>query len=493
MQTRKDKIEFKLFLSVWNQMQGQRTPNIHFRIAGWLERSWVNGDTHLLLQAFRSCGKSTIVGLFAAWLLYRAPETRILVLAAESTLARKMVRNVKRIIERHPLTEDLKPDRADQWGSDRFTIRRGRELRDPSMMAKGITSNITGARADVIICDDVEVPKTCDTVQKRQDLRERLEETAYILMPGGTQLYVGTPHSWYTIYAEEARQEIGEEEPFLAECKRLKVPLLNTQGQSVWPERFTKTDIAMMRRTSGPNKFKSQMMLEPVNIAEGYLDPNNIVFYDGALCKSDELKGLYLNGQRLVSCAAWWDPSFGKKGGDHSVLAIVYTDEEGTYFLHHLEYIRVDDYSSKDEATQQCEVIAQLAKRFHLPSVTVEINGIGRFLPAILRREMVKHKAACAVQEVSSTRPKDLRIMEAFDAILAAKALMVSEEIKQTLFINEMQEWRPGSSRGHDDGLDAVAGALSLQPVRLKRAYTQGRQTWQGIGVQHEARTDFNV
>jgi hypothetical protein len=31
-------------------------------------------------------------------------------------------------------------------------------------------------RADVIICDDVEVPNTCDTPGKRLDLRQRLSE-----------------------------------------------------------------------------------------------------------------------------------------------------------------------------------------------------------------------------------------------------------------------------------------------------------------------------
>ena len=57
-----------------------------------------------MLLVFRNAGKSTLVGIFCAWLLLNDPDLRILVLAAEHDLARKMVRNVKRIIERHPLT-----------------------------------------------------------------------------------------------------------------------------------------------------------------------------------------------------------------------------------------------------------------------------------------------------------------------------------------------------------------------------------------------------
>ena len=85
------------------------------------------------------------------------------------------------------------PRKADQWSNDRFTIKRNKELRDPSVLAAGVSSNITGNRADIIICDDVEVPGTCDSAEKREGLRERLAENEYILTPGGMQLYIGTP------------------------------------------------------------------------------------------------------------------------------------------------------------------------------------------------------------------------------------------------------------------------------------------------------------
>lgn len=188
--------EFEDFLEAWNRDQGLTTPPVHRRIAAWLAARWRAGDRHLLLMAFRNCGKSTLVGLFAAWLLARDPDLRILVLAADLALAKKMVRTVKRIVERHPATRGLKPARADQWAAEQFSVNRTRELRDPSMLARGITANITGSRADVVICDDVEVPKTCDTAAKRADLRERLGEIDYVLVPGGLQLYVGTPHSY---------------------------------------------------------------------------------------------------------------------------------------------------------------------------------------------------------------------------------------------------------------------------------------------------------
>lgn len=488
-------IGFTLFIALWNKQQGQSTPDIHFRMAAWLEKAWIEQDNALLLQAFRSSGKSTIVGLFAAWLLYRHPDLRIMVLAADLMLSRKMVRNVKRIIERHPLTQHLKPFRLDQWGAERFTVKRARELRDPSMLAKGITANITGSRADVIICDDVEVPNTCDTAEKRSNLREKLAEIPFVLVPGGLQLYVGTPHSWYTIYAAEPRTEIGETAPFLADFSRLSLPVLDKGGKSAWPERFKEEMIARMKKASGPNRFNSQMMLRPVNIAEGRLDPTLFRRYEAGLDYIREINLLQIGDRKIVAASAWWDPAFGGgNNGDGSVMAVIYTDETGAFWLHRLTYIKADSTREEDEATQQCRQIAAHAKELLLPSIAVEINGIGRFLPNILRRELAKARVPCAVQEISNSRPKDIRIMEAFDTVMAARLLHVHSSVYATPFIAEMQEWSPGKKGGRDDGLDAVAGALLQSPVRLKRYYKGGHQLWKdGTPGGHKAQTEFEV
>ena len=56
---------------------------------------------------------------------------------------------------------------------------------------------------------------------------ERLAENRFILTPGGKQIYIGTPHSYYSLYADTPRREIGEEDVFLKHYKRLSIPLLN--------------------------------------------------------------------------------------------------------------------------------------------------------------------------------------------------------------------------------------------------------------------------
>ncbi|MCB9963726.1 MAG: phage terminase large subunit [Rhodospirillales bacterium] len=487
------RLSFKKFVALWNVQQNQETPHLHFRIARWLERMHQTNQNRLLLMAFRACGKSTMVGLYAAWRLYRNPNLRILVVSADDLLAGKMVRNIKRIIERNIVTQHLRPKSADQWGADRFTVLRDQELRDPSVLARGITANMTGSRADLIICDDVEVPNTADSREKRQNLRDRLAETDFILMPDGMKLFAGTPHSYHSIYTRSPAADHEDEAAFLQDYVRLELPLLDQNGECLWPERYAPQMIEQMRRSVGPNMFASQMLLQPINIRNGRLDASLLRIYHSDIAYVKELNRLEIDNIPMRSAAAWWDPAFGLEGGDRSVLAIAYQDESGHYWLQHLAVLKPQKLDHVDMAAQQCQEVARLLKTFMIPSVALEINGLGRFLPGILRKELMRHNVSCSVLEISSRRPKDLRIMEAFDVLLASERLHVHRDVMATPFATELSEWRPGS-KGHDDCLDAVAGALSLQPVRIGYAAPPGRrQGWTKGHAPSQAETDFKV
>lgn len=487
--------DFDVFLSLWNTTQNYRTPGIHFRIATWLQRCWERGETRLLLQAFRASGKSTLAGLFSAWLLCQDPDLRILVLSAESSLSETMVRTIRKIVEKHPMTAHLRPENPDQWAADSFTVRRKRVGRDSSVLAKSLYANITGTRADIILCDDVEVPNTCDTAEKRAKLRERLSENEFILTPQGRQIYIGTPHSYFSIYAAAPRKEIGEEEIFLKDYCRMTVPVLNRRGESSWPERYDLPAIEKMRRMTSSAKFASQMMLVPVNTQDNRLDVSLLNPYDDPLEAQEVHQRLVLSigGRKIVSCSAWWDPAFGRGQRDASVLAVAYTDSEGEQWLHRLEYITVQPKEGEDEAGLQCRRVAEIARDLYIPCVHVETNGIGKFLPAILKREIGEAKMNVAVQGVASSKSKSDRILEAFDVVMAARSLHVHESVYHTPFIAEMQEWKPSNKDGRDDGLDAAAGALASEPVRVHKNHERGARLWTPSGSGHRARTEFDV
>ena len=188
------------FLDEWNKILGFKTPQHHQQIIRFLYEVLNDEPKRGLLSAFRHSGKSTVVGIFAACVLYHRPNTRILILSAESGLASRMVSHIKNILENHPWCADILPEVKKEWGSHKITIKRPIGIREPSVICQGITGNITGMRSDLIICDDVEVPNTCNTQQKRNNLRERLRELDFILSPQGAMIYIGTPHTKDTIY-----------------------------------------------------------------------------------------------------------------------------------------------------------------------------------------------------------------------------------------------------------------------------------------------------
>lgn len=487
---------FFAFVHDWNKQSDLVTPPHHRRIAVWLEQQCAGPERRMLLMAFRGAGKSSLVGLFAAWMLYQDPNRRLLVLAADLKLAKKMVRNVKRVIERHPDTTHLKPPakERDQWAADQFTVVRPQELRDASMVAAGIGGNVTGSRADVVICDDVEVPRTSGSPAKRADLRGKLAEIEYLLVPGGVQLYVGTPHSYYSIYADEPRPEAGETRPFLDGFARLVLPVYSEGPDGrrayAWPRRFDEAHVNRIRKATGPNKFTSQMLLRPVNEAEGFLDLDKLGRYDGVL-DYRESRGravLTLNGVRLASASCWWDPAFARpaaEGGrpaDSSVVAAVFGGEDGRFYLHRVLYLTVNPGNPDSEAEQQCAQVVRFLEENHLPSIHVETNGIGRFLPGLLRKALETAKVAAAVVERSSSRNKAVRIQEAFDALLADRRLLAHGRVWETAFVREMRDWSPDARyKGQDDGLDAVAGALSCEPFRFDRSTApERRPDWRG-------------
>ena len=59
------------------------------------------------------------------------------------------------------------------------------------------------------------------------------------------------------------------------------------------------------------------------------------------------------------------------------------------------------------------------------------------------------------------------------------------EKIKKTMLLSEMLAWTPLGSKEHDDGIDAVSGALTMDtyPIRPLNQYTK----------QIRANTEFNI
>jgi|GEM_PF-2261903 len=236
------------------------------------------------------------------------------------------------------------------------------------------------------------------------------------------------------------------------------------------------------------SNFIVELLLLPTATEDGRLDPDLLRGYDDALDlrEAGGRRVLSLGGKRLISASAFWDPAFGAprkahgKSGDGSVVAAVFTDNEGRHYLHRIAYLQHDParLNETDAATQLCEQVASCVQALHLPAIRVEGNGLGKFLPGLLRQALGRIDCGASVVEHVSRQAKAARILAAFDAPLAAGRLYAHDSVLASPLILEMREWRPGSSTTRDDGLDAVAGCLLAEPVRLTQSTRPQRQDW---------------
>lgn len=165
--------DFRVFLrAVWAHLGLPAPTPTQLDMAYWLQ----HGPKRGILQAFRGVGKSWITVAFVLWTLLLDPQKKIMVVSANETLASDFTRFCFQLIHGMPVLQHLAP-RADQRkASDRFDVGPARPSKDPSLKSVGITGQLTGSRADIIIPDDVEIPKNSYTHLLREKLSESVKE-----------------------------------------------------------------------------------------------------------------------------------------------------------------------------------------------------------------------------------------------------------------------------------------------------------------------------
>ena len=78
----------------------------------------------------------------------------------------------------------------------------------PSVKSVGITGQLTGSRADLLILDDVEVPGNSMTELMREKLLQLCTEAESILTPKDDSriMFLGTPQTTFTVYRKLAER-----------------------------------------------------------------------------------------------------------------------------------------------------------------------------------------------------------------------------------------------------------------------------------------------
>lgn len=252
--------------------------------------------------------------------------------------------------------------------------------------------------------------------------------------------------------------------PFLSGYKQLKIPIMDNAGNPAWPEMFPTEKIQDLENIVGHRHFSSQMMLEYVAQERIHLDPGAVHFY------SDDFNAHFasIGENHITGYCFYWDPSSGAKQHDGSVCALIYRDDKTrNVFVHDVLYMVADDEDIHPLANQ-CETVLRFMQQHNLTRIGIEINGIGNALPEIMRNIAATLHIPVNIIKISNHIKKETRILNAFEPVLSTGHLYMHTRINQTILLSEMLAWTPIGSKEHDDGLDAVAGALAMVPVPLR-------------------------
>lgn len=252
--------------------------------------------------------------------------------------------------------------------------------------------------------------------------------------------------------------------PFLSGYKQLKIPIIDSAGNSAWPQVFPLEKIRELENTVGARHFSAQMMLEYVPDERIHLDPGAINFY----CEEFNMNLARIGEYEISGVSFYWDPSSGRANSDGSVCALIYRDDKNrNAFVHDVLYMTVSD-NDLHPLANQCETVINFMQNHNLTRIAVETNGIGNALPEIIRTTASQKHIPISIMSVSNHTKKETRILNAIEPLLTTNHLYMHERIKQTMVLSEMLAWSPLGSVEHDDGLDAIAGALAIMPMPIR-------------------------
>lgn len=170
--------DFKVFLKyTWLHLRLPQPTRMQYYIADYLQE----GHKRSQLEALRGIGKTWITGAYVAWRLLRNPNEKILIISQSGAHSDNIAIFIRKLIDTMPILEHLIP-RADQRSSVISFDVNGCEVSvQPSVKALGITSQLQGNRASLLISDDVEGQNNSAAEKRRQDLLNQVAEYEAIL------------------------------------------------------------------------------------------------------------------------------------------------------------------------------------------------------------------------------------------------------------------------------------------------------------------------
>ena len=527
--------DFKVFLqALWNQLELPSPTRAQYSIADYLQ----HGPKRLQIQAFRGVGKSWITGAFVLWTLFNNKEKKIMIISASKERADNMSIFLQKLLIETPWLAHMRPkDDASRWSRISFDINCPPH-QAPSVKSVGITGQLTGSRADLMILDDIEVPGNSMTEMMREKLLQLCTEAESILTPKPDSriMYLGTPQTTFTIYNKLAERNY---RPFvwparyprdLANYKGLLAPQLQEDiehGSDNWnvtdPDRFSDDDLLEREAAMGRSNFMLQFMLDTslsdaekfplkfqdliVTAVNPTQAPDSVVWCSDPRNVLKELPTVGLPGDYFYSpmqLQGEWTPyteticSIDPSGrGTDETAATYISQKNGFLYVHEIRAYR-DGYSDNTLLD-----ILRGCKRYNVSKLLIETNFGDGIIAELFKKHLQQTKQAIDVEEVRANVRKEDRIIDSLEPVMNQHRLIIDrglvewdynsnkdappeERILYMLFYQMSRMCREKGAVKHDDRLDSLAqgvkyftDALSIsahETVKLRK-----QEDWQDM------------
>jgi len=497
--------DFKLFLqALWTQLDLPSPTRAQYAIADYLQ----HGPKRLQIQAFRGIGKSWITGAFVLWTLFNNPEKKIMIISASKERADNMSIFLQKLIIESPWLSHLRPKSDDaRWSRISFDVNCSPH-QAPSVKSVGITGQLTGSRADLIVLDDIEVPGNSMTELMREKLLQLCTEAESILTPKDDSriLFLGTPQTVFTVYRKLAERNY---RPFVwparyprktSNYEGLLAPQLQSDidtGAEPWgvtDDRFDDEDLIEREAAMGRSNFMLQFQLDtslsdaekfPLKMADLIVtsvnpdkcpesiiwcsDPQNVIkdaptvglpgdyFYSPM-----QLQGEWLPYAETI-CSV--DPS--GRGSDETTAAYL-SQRNGFLYLHEMRAYK-DGYSDNTLLD-----ILKGCKKYKASTLLIESNFGDGIVSELFRKHIHNLQMNIGIEETRANVQKENRIIDALEPILNQHRLVVDRGVidwdyksnpdeapeRRLLYMLFYQMSRMCREKGavrHDDRIDCLA------------------------------------
>ncbi len=498
--------DFKLFLqALWGQLDLPEPTKAQYAIAEYLQ----SGPKRLQIQAFRGVGKSWITGAFVLWTLFNNPEKKIMIISASKERADNMSIFLQKLIIETPWLCHLQPKSDDaRWSRISFDVNCS-PSQAPSVKSVGITGQLTGSRADLMILDDIEVPGNSMTEMMREKLLQLCTEAESILTPKDDSriMYLGTPQTTFTIYKKLAERNYrplvwpARVPRKMTNYEGVIAPELQTdidRGAKPWdvtdPDRFQDDDLLEREASMGRSNFMLQFMLDtslsdaekfPLKNADLIVTsvnptsaPDNIIWCSDPKNCLKELPTIGLPGDYFYSpmqlqgewgdyaetiCSV--DPS--GRGSDETVAAFI-SQRNGVMYLHEMRAYH-DGYSDKTLLD-----ILKGCRKYDVKTLLIESNFGDGIVGELFKKHLQQTKQSIHVEETRANVRKEDRIIDTLEPVLNQHRLVVDKKViewdytsnpdapperrlQYMLFYQLSRMCREKGAVRHDDRIDALA------------------------------------